>query len=274
MKIDQNIIKNILTTINYVSHKHRSPYILNLQKQKQDLFIYGCEHSNNYKEKKFKKIEQLYRKFLDKYGKKETLIIIEGSIPDKNYLIKKMVSKYRESGFMYKLALRNSVKKISVEPTLKEIKSFVLSRRHKKIDILAWIFCNILVNKLKISKKITTKDINNFKKLIKTFLNNDKNIYKKVADRINHFGGENILPESIYSLKKNNLNLRLLKKIENPFINNTPINLVGADFNLARDYFMAKKILYLLEKKKNIFGVLGLNHLVSQTSAIKKYFLK
>jgi len=273
MKINQNVIKNILTIINYSSRKYRSPYILNLQKQNQGLLIYGCKHSNNYKDKKFRKIEQLFHKFLDEYGKKETMIIIEGDIPEKNYPLEKMVSKYRESGFMYKLAIENSVKKISVEPTLREIKSFVLNRRHKKIDILTWIFCNMLVNKLKISKKITIKDIDDFKKIIETFLNNDKDIYKKIVARINYFSGKNILPENIYLLTKFNLNLRLLKGIEDPFINNTSINLVGADFNLARDYFMAKKILYLLEKKKNIFGVLGLNHVVSQASVIKKYFL-
>jgi len=215
--IDKFISKNLITTQEYAKIKHKTPYVLNVSKNKQEIVYFGSRHSKNPKDKQFSKIEILFNKFLNKHNKRDIVIILENYTPHLILSRNEMIKNFGETGLLYFLAQKHKLKTICPEPSQKQILEFVKSRKNKKRNILLWIFLNIISNKFK---------------------------------------------------------LKEIKKLQDPFIKFSELNKIGADFNLARDYYISKGILKQLKSNYSIFAVFGANHVVCQEKVIRRFLEK
>jgi hypothetical protein len=82
------------------------------------------------------------------------------------------------------------------------------------------------------------------------------------------------LPLDFKDLVNKKLPVQIICQLQNPSTDKTIFNRVGAEINLARDYFFIIQILSRLKKGKSIFGVLGTNHVVAQEKVYRKFFRK
>lgn len=84
----------------------------------------------------------------------------------------------------------------------------------------------------------------------------------------------NILLWISLNIISNKFKMKEIKKLQDPFIKFSELNKVGADFNLARDYYISKGILKQLKSDYNVFAVFGANHVICQEKVIRLFFDK
>ncbi|MBI2628074.1 MAG: hypothetical protein HYW71_01395 [Candidatus Niyogibacteria bacterium] len=276
MKIEKTILKNLIPLQKYTKLRHKNPYLLNFFKGKQEIFYLGIEHSRNLKNKQFKLIEESLRKFLNRHEKNKIVIFLESFIPPLINNREKMIINFGETGLIYLISVREKLKVFCPEPSQEQNLDFVKNRKHNAIDIFLWIFINILYNKLatkkrkKLTEKITKETFTVIKKIIKT--QKKFGIEKEFAKQLNLIL-RNKTKKSFFEIL-NELTLKEIKKLQDPFIKFSKLNKIGADFNLARDYYISKEIIKQLKRNKNIFAVFGKNHVICQEPILKKYFKK
>jgi len=258
MSIDQSVKKS----------KKTNWKTLELKRNNKELLIIGCHHSKKYNNN-HKKIESLFNSFIKDKNKKQITVLFEGH-PQGNVKNKKsLIQKYQEAGLLYFLSHKEKINSTSLED---DVSRFV-KNMHKKDEMILWILLNILNY-----RKKAILSPNNIKEIKSTLealgqkmkmTGNGDEIFKKLSLKLKKIYNKKILPEKIEELKNYKLNLKEINKLQSPFLNLTLLNKVGKDFNLARDYFIAEKILTQF-KKKSIFCVIGLNHLISIEKVIKK----
>jgi hypothetical protein len=97
-----------------------------------------------------------------------------------------------------------------------------------------------------------------------------KQILKFVKSRKNKT--RNILLWIFLNIISNKFKLKEIKKLQDPFIKFSELNKIGADFNLARDYYISKEILKQLKSGYSVFAVFGVNHVICQEPVLRKWF--
>lgn len=275
-KINHKILDLLISPVEYAQHKRKSSYILNVKKNGQEILLYGCNHSSNWRNPHFAEIKKLFIAYRNRCKQKQTIAVIENFIPDKITDLKQMIQLFNESGYVYWLAHQAKIKLICIEPTKKQLFDFIHTKGHKKENIALWLFLNFLKNNIDKKKSTLKCDIKKIRQLFRA-ISKDTKIdikYSLLAKQFNGIVNKKILPIKMTELKKYKIQIQVIKKIENPFSNNTVINKIGSDLNLARDYFMAEKIVSLFKKGYSVFGALGINHVISQEAVYKKILNK
>lgn len=269
-------MKNLIPLQKYIKLKHKNPYLLNFFREKQEILYLGVKHSKNTKNRQFKVIEKLLREFLNRHAKSEVIIFLESFIPPLINNRDKMIINFGETGLIYLISAGEKLKMICPEPSQKQVLTFVKNRNHNIIDILLWIFINIFYNKLmakkenNLTKELFKESLMVVKKITK--IQKESNLEKKFVKQLNLIL-RNKTKKSLFNILIR-LTLKEIKKLQNPFIKFSKLNKIGADFNLARDYYISKEIIKQLKKNKSIFAVFGANHVFCQEPILKKYFKK
>jgi hypothetical protein len=273
MKPKKELIGNILLLKDCIKLKHPQEYILNLKNKQQELLIFGCPHSFDPTDKKFQEIEFLFKEFYHNNKKKKIEVVVERFIPPVIKSKTKMIQNFDDTGFIAYLARPKKIEVFCPEPTSQEILNFVLQRGCDKINIAAWVLLNILC-----TKKIL--NIKNIGQIIVTLIQIKKQLGLKdeflnsIVKKINSVAKKKILPLDFKDLVNKKLPVQIICQLQNPSTDKTIFNRVGAEINLARDYFFIIQILSRLKKGKSIFGVLGTNHVVAQEKVYRKFFRK
>lgn len=265
----------ICSLADYANAKLKNPYILHIKGKKCSLFLYGCKHSRNIKNKQFSDIEKKFEHFLK--ANKNVAIVIEGQKPD--LLPKKdLVKQYGETGFVFYLSQKNNMMVYEIEPTWNQLLKFA-AKRNSKINIASWILLNVLHNKIKTATKFNEKSILQIKSLMdslneKLRFAKSERPFEEISTHLSNVTGKTILPKSMDKLARFNFNPNYIFKLQDPFSSKTVLNKVGTDINLGRDYFLSKNILKVLMGNKSVFGVLGLNHVFCTKKIFEDFFKK
>ncbi len=271
----KDVEEEILTLVKYQENEPKNPYILDLKNRKQELFLYGCKHSRNIRNKQFKQIEGQFNDFLRR--NRNSAIIIEGPRPD--ILSKEeLVRKYTEGGFVFYLSHRKGIKVHEIEPSWDQLLGFAI-KRNSKISVASWILLNTLNNRIKAGSKFDKKSVAHIKSLLasineKLHFSKADHPFEEISIYLNDVAGKVILPKNSMELMGFNLNPQYIFKLQDPFSSKTAVNKVGTDINLGRDYFLSKNILKVLESGKSVFCVLGLNHVFCTKKVFKNFFQK
>lgn len=271
----KNIEEKILPLSQYPKTEPKSPLILHLKKEGQELFLYGCKHSNNIRNKQFKEIEAKFNYFFR--NNHTPVVIIEGQEPPESSK-EELIKRYGEAGFLFYLSQNKKLKIYEIEPSWDQLLKFAV-KRNRKIDVASWILLNSLHNKLRTGKRIDEKAAINIKSLLgyvneKLSLTKADNVLELISDNLSHATGKLVLPKLPEQLIDFTFDSKYILKLQSPFLSQTIFNKVGADINLGRDYFLSKNILKLLERGKNVFGVLGLNHVFCTQRVFEEFFKK
>jgi len=269
--MENKVLKSlIIPPQKWIKIRYKKPYILNFKNKDQEIICFGVEHSNNYKDGLFKKMEEFFEEFRKENKLKKIIILAEGFLPEKNEGKEKLIKKYGEAGMLYYLAKKNKIRIESIEPTLEEIIKETIKDGYKNKQIILWLFINLLWGKLGKDKKnrdIKEKDL---KEAEKTLLI----IYEKLKflRGRQYLSIDFLMKQFKKETKKDILKLKIdkIKKFQSPFKNDFSMNKIFSHINFVKDYFMAKKIIKRLKEKKSVFAVLGHNHVVAQKDALKK----
>jgi len=273
--MEKDAIKNLIIPPQiWTNIKYKKPYILTLKNKKQELLCFGLEHSKNPRDEQFVRIEKLFNKFISRNSfKKNMVILTEGALLKKVEEKEKMIEKYGEIGILTYLAKKNEIEIESIEPLFKEMIKVTKEKRFKEKKIALWVAVNVLWGKLRQSKEkrnLSMEDIKKSEKNLRVIYKNiGLNILKK-REEITNFLKKEFKKET----KKDIFNLKIteLKECQSPFLDKTTINNVSSYVNFAKDYLIAEKILKKLKLGKNIFVVLGHNHIVAQEPAFRSFF--
>lgn len=272
--------------------KYKVPYILKLKKGKRELIYFGSKHSKNPSAAQFKKIEKLFTIFRKANIKSNAVILIENFLPKLEKSKSTMIKKYGESGLLQYFAHRYGIPSMCPEPTHFDLtKLLIAGYKFKKSDVAEWIFLNILVNTHRDKLNFANKNL--LKPLLKTCVFIEKITGLKRIRAVSGASSEgyiskidkyytrqinkrfkNVLPNSIALFSKQKIQLKKLKKIQNPFIKGGVYNDIACAANNIRDRFIAKAIINELQSGKSVFTVFGANHAFAQKPALKTYFSK
>jgi hypothetical protein len=74
--MEKTIIKNLISPQEYPKLKHKSPYLFNFFKEKQEISYLGIEHSRNPKKQHYQLIEKLLQEFLNRHAKNKIIIFL------------------------------------------------------------------------------------------------------------------------------------------------------------------------------------------------------
>lgn len=282
LSITNNILNDIISASKIAKRKYKIPYIF---KRSKIIIYIGVNHSNNPKKPQFKLIKRLFQKFIAD-NKNNTVVILENFIPYVKDSGDEMIKSFGETGLVAYLAEKYGIDKIAVELDQTSMLNFV-ERKFKKLDIALWIFLNYVSVRFNSVDKLSQKEIVSFISILDKQLKINK--LEKVADVSNRknaiekyyfrvwrkklltISGCEYLPRIIKTIKKNNLDLAAIKKLQNPWQEKTLLNKIGAEMNDARDRFILLSILKLLASGKKIFAVFGANHVVAQEPVLKLF---
>lgn len=267
MDLIDALLKLVIPPQKMVNNK-KLPYILDFKNEKARFAYIGVKHSNDPKNIQFKKIELLLKKFLKATQSKKIVIGIESIPPHANLPKNKLIEKYGESGLLAYFAKMNNLKIICPEPTQYDMLKLILfENKFNKLDILSWIYLNMLCAALKKEESLQVANIK-----IKPLLDQ---IIKK-------YGFKKINKDPIMQIQRKIINLygksiskmskQELCALQDPFKIGSPFNDVGAEFNTIRDKFIARNFLDVLIKGKNIFSIYGFNHVIAQEPVFKVFF--
>lgn len=277
--MDQFFINNLITTQEYSKLKHHLSYTLNIKAKGKELLYLGVSHGRDPLDRKFRKIESLFRKFVRKHAEQNVINILENYIPSSVLSRDEMIKKHGETGLMFLLSMELGIKVVCPEPSPSESIKFVESRGRDRVDILLWIFLNILNSRLGKQKTVVLEEahvaflsvykINREQQVFKCDSKADLEfIFKRRLKEILLFN-DDLFQKSLEEILMS-LGALKIKKLQDPFLKFSAINLIGSDFNLARDYFVGSEIIdQLFNKRKNVFAVFGLNHVICQEKAIR-----
>ncbi|OGM94663.1 hypothetical protein A2524_02045 [Candidatus Wolfebacteria bacterium RIFOXYD12_FULL_48_21] len=271
----KNAEERILSLAQYPKAEPKSPFILNLKNKEQELFLYGCKHSKNIRNKQFKDIEKHFNYFLQ--NNRNVAIIIEGHTPNVSSK-DELVKKYGETGFVFYMSQKNKIKIYEIEPSWDQLLKFA-TKRNSEVNVASWILLNNLNSRIKMGNKFDEKTIASIKSLIhsideKLHLTKMGSAFGIISNNLMNVTGKSVLPENPEQLTDFDLDSRYIFKLQNPFSTRTVLNKVGTDINLGRDYFLSKNILSLLKKNKSVFGVIGLNHVFCTKDIFEDFFKK
>ena len=281
--VDKNLYKRILTLQAYSKIEHNNPYVIHLKNNKQELIFFGVDHSRNPKDAEYQRIGELFKSLIDSHSKRKIIVLLENFIPPRLFKTsEEMIKSFGESGFVYYIAKKSGIAVICPEPKSAEILKIAASVTNKKIEIAAWALLNSINWRLKENNHLLKEDIEATKKVL-IAINKSLKMLKRITPeklfailslKINFEAKRNILPSSLNDLTTVKLNSKLIKNLQNPFINQTKINNAGAEVNRARDYFIARSIIKQIKSGKSVFAVFGSDHVVCQEKVIRKYFKK
>lgn len=275
------ILDTILKPQEYSRLKHKTPYILDLKKDNQELLYIGVEHSRDPKAKHYLQIITLLKGFLKQHSKDSIMLAIEGFIPPAQKSKNSSIVNYGESGLLIYLAKKYQLNYFCLEPAQNEILKYVFDLNlFKKEDIALWIFLNTLWNILKTSPILSEKEISSLNALMQ-YLNEQLNNKRTHSDkfslllfrkRLKEITGSDLLSNDLDSLKKKQINIKTIERLQSPFIKYTVLNDIGSKINYTRDRFIADSLTEKLTEGKNIFAVFGANHVVAQEPALESFF--
>lgn len=292
--LNNSFFDAVLYPHRYAKEKYKTPYILKYHKNNQGVLIIGVKHSKNPLSPQFKKIDQAWNEFLKRYGYNNIVLLGEGekiSLMDSSKT--QLIKKYGEIGLLSHISNKNNVSYQNTEPDQKILLNFAIKNSgHKKENVSLWILLNIINSLVKKSNPLSAGDLKILSKIIKDFdisstikskraiPGNKANFYFSENYFLNLFNKslhkfglkEKIFPDDFEKLKTTRLNSKLIQEIQNPFIIKTPVNKIGSTINHARDRYISLCIMRLLSKKKNVFAVLGANHVIAQKNVVKKIF--
>lgn len=276
-----NIYKQILTTQEYSKINHKTPYVINLKNEDVELLFFGSSHINNINHPDALKIVDAYKEFNARHRDKMVVIIENFLPPELLNSETEMIEKFGESGLVYYLAKKNRVNIICPEPKNSDILKKASDVVGDKELVGSWAFINYLYQIIKKTNPISLDNREQIRSVLKNIgqdidLKNNKapeDIYKTFSEKINS-STKGPLPDELDYLFKTKVDLSEIKKLQDPFIEGSDINMAGAEVNRARDYFITKSILKELENKNNTFAVFGSNHAVSQEPVFNIFFKK
>lgn len=275
------ILNRILSPQKCFLLKHKAPYILDLKKDDQELLCIGVEHSRDPKAKHYLHIIMLLKGFLKQHSKDSIILAIEGFIPPAQKSKNSSIVNYGESGLLIYLAKKYQLNYFCPEPAQNEILKYVFNLNlFKKEDIALWIFLNTLWNILKTSPILSEKEISSLNTLmlyLDKMLNSKKSnpikfYWSRFKNRLDEITGSDSLPDDLESLKKKQINIKTIERLQSPFIKYTVLNDIGSKINYVRDRFIAASLTEKLTEGKNIFAVFGANHVVAQEPALESFF--
>src|SRR3989344_700766 len=251
-----------------VANNKKLPYILDFKNQKYRFAYIVVKHSNNPKNIQFKKIELLLKKFLKASNHKKLVIGIE-SIPSHTNLSKnKLIEKYGESGLLAYFAKINNLETICPEPIQDDMLKLILfENKFNELDILSWIYLNMLCASLKKEVSLPTATVK-IRPILDQIIKNgwfkkvNKNPIMQIHRKIRNLSGKSV----------SKMSKQELCALQDPFKVGAPLNDVGAEYNAIRDKFIAQNFLNVLLKGKNVFSVYGFNHVAAQEPVFKIFF--
>ena len=277
------ILNKILSPQECFLLKHKMPYILDLKKGNQGLLYMGVEHSRDPKNKQYLQIASLFKKFLRQYSKDSIMLAIEGFVPSAPSSKNDGIVNFGESGLLMHLAQKYQLDYFCPEPSQNEILKYVLNLNlFKKEDIALWIFLNTLWNILKVSPTLSEKEISSLNTLI-SYLdrqldsrksNPNKFYWARFKKRLNEITGGEVLPDNLENLEQKQIDIKIIERLQNPFIEGTVLNNIGSKINYARDRLIAASFIKKITRGENIFSIYGVNHVVAQEPALRLVFMQ
>lgn len=285
LSITSDILNGIISASKIAKKKYKIPYVF---KWGKTITYIGVSHSKTPHKPHFKLIERLFQEFIAD-NKNNAIAVLENFVPQLKDSSNKMIKSFGETGLVTYLADKYGIEKIVIEPEQKIILNFV-ERKFKKFDIALWIFLNYISVRFNSVDKLSEKEIVGFISILDKQLKinrlekvvnvrNKKDAIKKYyleswRKKLLAISGYEYLPGIIKTIKKNDLDLAAIKKLQNPWQDKTLLNKIGVEMNDARDRLMLLSILKLLASGKKIFAVFGANHVVAQEPALKRFIKK
>lgn len=275
------ILNKTLNPQEYFLIKHKTPYILDFKKDNQELLYIGVEHSRKPKAKHYLQIITLLKAFLKRHPKDSFVLAIESFIPPTQKSKNSSIINYGESGLLIYLAKKYQLNYFCPEPAQNEILKYVFDLNlFKKEDIALWIFLNTLWNILKTSPILSEKEISSLNTLmlyLDKMLNSKKSnpikfYWSRFKNRLNEITGSDSLPDDLESLKKKQINIKTIERLQSPFIQYTVLNDIGSKINYTRDRFITDSLIQKLECGQSVFAVYGVNHVIAQEPALESFF--
>jgi hypothetical protein len=248
MKLKKELIQNLLLLKDCAKLKYPSECILNLKNGQQELLFFGCQHSFSPSDRKFDRIEKLFKKFCFNKSTKNTAVVLEKFLPPSGNAREESIKKYGETGLVSFLARKKKIKVFCPEPNHRQSFDFMIARGCQKIDIVGWIVLNILNTKKEITEN-DAKQIISILEQLKKQLKFKGDIVSQVIKKINLVAGKEILTFKNNQFYCKKSSFKIIYNLQNPLSDKTVFNRVGVEINLARDYFIAEQILARLKKK-------------------------
>jgi|GEM_PF-7096621 len=251
--------------------------------REKSLWLFGCEHSADSNDLRYSTLRKTINKFI-KQSEGTSVLAAERALPTERLSLPRMTKKYLEMGFLTSMGETLTVPVISLEISFEKIVQRTLKNTNfSPEDILIWKMLNRLwwLHSTQKSQIISSKflaiapkdSLYLTKKIapIGSYLAGTVITYLDayVRDRLRR--GIMLTASSQYNFKF--LDYSYITKIVNPFHGVTLFNKIAQELNYAREEFLAENILTQL-KRRNTFAVVGLNHVKSITSIIKKRGVK
>ena len=242
----------ILEPKDYADIKYNIPYVFKLNKGKQSFVYFGIEHSNDPKRDQLVKLETEYTEWLEK-SKGDRIVVTEFTAPEESEERDILIREYGEAGLMKYLTNKDSVEIMSVEPNPSELTEYLINdKKYDKEDLVLWILANSIFHTKDVDGVIDSVD-----KLNEKFgANKDSEYYKS----------------RFFEITGEKLDIKSVKKAQNPFSSKTLLNQIGSYINSVKDILVAERLLKLLDSKKSVFAVYGHNHVFAQEAAFEIYF--
>lgn len=246
-------------------------------------YALGVRHSNNPSEAHYTRIEKDFKNFIT--DNNNPVLALENIVPDKLNSREEMITKYKETGLLAWIGWKSNIELICIEPREKVMEPVI--EKFDKTDIALWMFLDVLKaypNSQLPPAKLISVWIKLFGYIDTTLQNNylggqlpDKTIVDFVnrkylrpfQQRLKNIGVD--APGNLELLTRNHFDKNILKKATAPTRQGTVINLIALEINKAHDILMAEKIIGLLDDKKSVFTVLGINHVIAQRPVFDEY---
>lgn len=252
----------LLTSEEYQNKKFTSPYIINIQKNKQELVYLGVQHSTDIKKSQFETIEQQWNKFIENKKPDGCVVIIETGLLKTEFDKEKSIIKYGETGMAVFLAQKFGVKVFCFEPNRIEVMQSLLNSFSKE----ELFYHHIAQMLLQWNRFVQKPELGSY---IDRVIDNDKS---RTTWQDFEFSFENIkkIHKSIFNKDIDVNDKDFFNKIVNPHLNLCTINKVSKSYSDIREVKIVEGILEQWNLGKSIFVVYGSGHAIVQERALRE----
>ena len=242
-----------------MQNKKEIPYLFKLNKDKQFLYYFGAEHSNDFQHRQFNLLEDFFKEFV-KYNNREKVVFIEGNeIPIKALSESRdeNIKKLGERGLLLDLTLKNKISYVYGELYFQE-EADILNKDFSQENIIYFYVTRLICGLLR------KNPIRDFEEVLEMAiadwshnLNWDKELFtiKKIKGIHKRLFKEEMSSDSIELIKK------VCIPINEEF---SIINRIAKVSSQTRDKAVLQKIKEKWKEKKSIFIVYGHNHSLKQ----------